>query len=335
MLPPVSPRRAASRRQLSTTSAMTRANLVALDAEAVADLRRELLRVLRDERDRADPGQAQRLERAALASGLCHAASMRGAGAGARVSTMRVRAVLQPAPAVWPRVRLRPPRRRSAASASVDAATSSASAASVPPTDATPTSAPRSSRRRANSGSRSLRAATSGAARKIDEYAPEPMPTRSAKAKSFERVASEEVERGDREQRDERRRERPREHLPHRDVPDDAERRTPHERHVLAHAVEDDDRVVDRVAEHREDRRDGRRRHLAPCERVDTDRDHDVVGERDEHAHRVLPLEADRRCRRRSGEGSRRSRRARFSRSGARSSPRRSSRRTRSPRRCS
>ena len=33
------------------------------------------------------------------------------------------------------------------------------------------------------------------------------------------------------------------------------DRRAPHQRDVLAHAVEDDDRVVDRVAEDRQDRR--------------------------------------------------------------------------------
>jgi hypothetical protein len=38
---------------------------------------------------------------------------------------------------------------------------------------------------RAHSGSRSLRVVSSGAAMKIDEYAPNPMPTSSAKAKSF------------------------------------------------------------------------------------------------------------------------------------------------------
>ena len=39
--------------------------------------------------------------------------------------------------------------------------------------------------RRAYSGSRSLNMASSGAAMKIDEYAPEPMPMSSANAKSF------------------------------------------------------------------------------------------------------------------------------------------------------
>ena len=36
-----------------------------------------------------------------------------------------------------------------------------------------------------------------------------------------------------------------------------------HERHVLADAIEDDDRVVDRVAEDRQHGRDGRGRQLA------------------------------------------------------------------------
>ena len=63
---------------------MTRANLVPLDAEPAARSRRELVRMLRDERDRPDPRQGQRLERAALASGLGHEASTPGAGDAAR-----------------------------------------------------------------------------------------------------------------------------------------------------------------------------------------------------------------------------------------------------------
>ena len=75
----------------------------------------------------------------------------------------------------------------------------------------------------------------------------------------LERRAAEDVETDDRQQRDERRRQRASDRLPERDVGDRRERRPAHERHVLADAVEDDDRVVDRVAEHRQhggDRRD-------------------------------------------------------------------------------
>ena len=85
---------------------------------------------------------------------------------------------------------------------------------------------------------------------KIDEYAPEVMPTSSANAKSF-RVAPPKMNSAtDRQQRDERRRQRTADRLPQRDVRDRRERRAPHQRDVLADAVEDDDRVVDRVPEH-------------------------------------------------------------------------------------
>src|SRR5262245_65714955 len=60
------------------------ANLVAFDAHPVGDLRRELVRVLRHEGDRADPCQAERLECAALASGHGREVARHGAGAVAR-----------------------------------------------------------------------------------------------------------------------------------------------------------------------------------------------------------------------------------------------------------
>ena len=53
----------------------------------------------------------------------------------------------------------------------------------MPPTE--PSSADASSVRRAYSGSRSLSTATSGAATKIEEYAPDAIPISSANAKSF------------------------------------------------------------------------------------------------------------------------------------------------------
>ena len=93
-------------------------------------------------------------------------------------------------------------------------------------------------------------------------------------------------------------------------------------------AVEDDDRVVDRVAEHGEDRGDRRGRHLASRQRVDADSDQDVVQHREDHRHRELQLEADRDVERRSGRARRRSRGSRLARSGGRSSTRRSSRRS-------
>ena len=112
--------------------------------------------------------------------------------------------------------------------------------------------------RRAYSGSRCFQSVTIGAAMKIDEYAPDVTPTSSANAKSFSVappkrnsaptgssvmnvVASE------------------RRIVSHSDTFDDRrERRAPHDRDVLADAVEDDDRVVDRVSEHGQDRGDRR-----------------------------------------------------------------------------
>ena len=108
---------------------------------------------------------------------------------------------------------------------------------------------------------------------KIDEYAPDVTPTSSANAKSFSVappkrnsaatgssvmnvVASE------------------RRIVSHSETFAIArERRAPHDRHVLADAVEDDDRVVDRVAEHRQHRGDGRLGHLPACHRIHADRD--------------------------------------------------------------
>ena len=73
-----------------------------------------------------------------------------------------------------------------------------------------------------------------------------------------------------------------------------AERAAPHERDVLPDAVEDDDRVVDRVAEHGQHRRHRGGRHLPAEQGVDADGDDDVVGEGDDRRHRELPLEAQR-----------------------------------------
>ena len=89
----------------------------------------------------------------------------------------------------------------------------------------------------------------------------------------LERVAAEEPQRRDRDERDERRCQRARDRLPQGDVADDAERRPLHQRDVLADAVEDDDRVVDRVAEHGQHGGDRGGRHLPPEQRVDADGD--------------------------------------------------------------
>ena len=58
---------------------------------------------------------------------------------------------------------------------------------------------------------------------------------------------------------------------------------------VLAHLVEDDDRVVERVAEDREEADHRRRRDLEPEERVDADGDDEVVEQRDETGDSHLP----------------------------------------------
>ena len=115
-----------------------------------------------------------------------------------------------------------------------------------------------------------------------------------AKAKSLSVAPPKIEQRDDRQQRDERRRERPRDRLPQRDVRDLPERAALHQRDVLPDPVEDDDRVVDRVPEHRQDRGDRRGRHLPPEQRVDPDRDQDVVDQRHDRGHGELPLEPHR-----------------------------------------
>src|SRR6185437_15024934 len=68
--------------------------------------------------------------------------------------------------------------------------------------------------------------------------------------KVLQRRAAEDEQRDDRQQRDERGRQGTPDRLPQRYVRDRGERLLAHQRDVLANAVEDDDRVVDRVAEH-------------------------------------------------------------------------------------
>ena len=63
---------------------------------------------------------------------------------------------------------------------------------------------------------------------------------------------------------------------------------------MLADAVEDDDRVVDRVAEDRQQGRDGGRGQLAAGQRVHAQRDQDVVQERAQDRDCEAPLEAER-----------------------------------------
>ena len=74
----------------------------------------------------------------------------------------------------------------------------------------------------------------------------------------LQRFAAEQQQRGDRQQRAEARRQRPGQHLGHRAVDDLRERGARHARHVLAHTIEHDDRVVQRISEDRQQRGDGR-----------------------------------------------------------------------------
>jgi hypothetical protein len=62
----------------------------------------------------------------------------------------------------------------------------------------------------------------------------------------------------------------------------------------LAHAVEDDHRLVDRVAQHRQDRRQHGQRELPLEEGEEAQDDHHVVQVGHDAGHRELPLEAQR-----------------------------------------
>src|ERR671910_672513 len=110
----------------------------------------------------------------------------------------------------------------------------------------------------------------------------------------LEHLAAEEIQRADREQGDDRRRQRPTDGLPERGVDNRLDRGSPHDRQVLAHAVEDDDRVVDRVADDGQECGHGGRAHLPTRERVDPEGDQAVVDDRPQDRHREPPLEAER-----------------------------------------
>ena len=72
------------------------------------------------------------------------------------------------------------------------------------------------------------------------------------------------------------------------------QRVAPHPAQVLADAVEDDDRVVGRVAGHRQDRGDDVQRHVVPEERQERERDQQVVNRRDDRADAEAELEPER-----------------------------------------
>ena len=119
------------------------------------------------------------------------------------------------------------------------------------------------------------------------------IPTIIAKAKSC-RVAPPKISSDDdREQGREAGRQRAGQHLAHRAVDDLREGRPRHPRHVLADSVEDDDRVVERVAEDGQEGGDRPARHLPAGQRVDARGDQDVVEDRDQHRHRELRVEAE------------------------------------------
>ncbi len=81
-----SPTRRASRRQLSNTSRDGGSNLVPLDAEARCEIVGQGVRATRRERERADPGEGQGLERPTIVSGRGHAVATRAVAGDAPVS---------------------------------------------------------------------------------------------------------------------------------------------------------------------------------------------------------------------------------------------------------
>ena len=98
----------------------------------------------------------------------------------------------------------------------------------------------------------------------------------------------------DRQERHDRGHDRATERLRGADVDDLAQRLAAMTAEVLADAVVDDDRVVDRVADDREQRGDRRERDFLAHEDVDAERDERVVDERDDAARREPQVEAER-----------------------------------------
>ena len=75
-------------------------------------------------------------------------------------------------------------------------------------------------------------------------------------------------------------------------VDDVVQRIAPHRAQVLAHAIEDDDRVVRGIARDRQDRRDDVQAHVVPEERQERERDEQIVDRRDDRADAKADLEA-------------------------------------------
>ena len=110
----------------------------------------------------------------------------------------------------------------------------------------------------------------------------------------LQRLAAEDQQHADQEDGRQAGDQRSRQHLAHRAVDDLREGGARHPRHVLADAVEDDDRVVHRVTQDGQEGGDRPARHLLAHQGIDARRDQDVVDQGDQHRHRVLGLEPDR-----------------------------------------
>jgi len=72
---------------------------------------------------------------------------------------------------------------------------------------------------------------------------------------------------------------------------------------ILTHTVEDDDRIVERIAEHREQTRDDSQRDLQVHQLEERDCRKDIVARRDHRRRGESPLEPDRQVNERNEEG--------------------------------
>ena len=111
--------------------------------------------------------------------------------------------------------------------------------------------------------------------------------------KALEHFAAEQEQRQDRQEHRARRDDRPRQRLVEAGVDHPVQRFLPALPRVLAHAVEDDDHVVHRVAHHRQHGGDDVERHFVPEEHEERQRDEHVVERRHDRAERKAPLKAE------------------------------------------
>ena len=133
---------------------------------------------------------------------------------------------------------------------------------------------------------RPLRMIAIVAAMNTVEYVPLMMPTIIANANPRSTSPPNRYSASDREERDARRDDRPAQRLVDAQVHDLVERLAAQQPRVLADAVEDDDRVVHRVADDRQHRRHDVQRQLVVEEREHREHDEDVVEGRDDRADR-------------------------------------------------